>query len=101
MMPSIHRILLPQVVGYAKAEEGVHPLVLAMCRHVAVIPVRTELGQIDGHNLVDMVNLRASQKGSRTVFEDSATREILASLSGDLRSQRSRASGLDDNVGKG
>ena len=36
---------------------------LAVRGHVAVVPGGAELGQIDGHDLVDVTNLRASQKG--------------------------------------
>jgi hypothetical protein len=69
LLECIHRILAPQIVRHAEGEEGVHPLMLAVRGHVAVAPGGAELGQIDGHDLVDMDELACLAEGKELALE--------------------------------
>jgi len=70
----------------------VHPLVLAMRGHIAVVPGGTELGQIDRQELIDMDELAGFAEGqklrSRSVrdfFRDECSRPRASSSSRNLR----------------
>ena len=66
MLDRVHRILAKQLVANAKREKRDHTLVFAVGGDLAVAPARTELGQTDRVELIEMHQLAGLGPGAGT-----------------------------------